>query len=145
VLYGPFWAGLVATLGIGGLLAGRLNLSKPPAAIGVAVVMVLACLVMTSSHNLLALTLAMIVLALLVVVAIIHVSRLMHDAVASTIRTGVASGISAVSWLLFTPFALSFGAVSKSSGVYTSGWLITGAVVLAGAALVWVAARPVRA
>jgi hypothetical protein len=144
VYYGPFWAGLVATLGVGGLLAGRLRLNKPIPAVGVAIVMLLACLIMTTSHNLLALTVAMVVLALLVVVAGIHVSHLMHDAVPSTIRTGVASGISAVSWMLFMPFALAFGAVSKQSGVYTSGWMITGAAVLAGAALGWVVLRPVR-
>ena len=71
-----------------------------------------------------------------------EVRRLMHDAVPSTIRTGVASGISAVSWIFFLPFALGFGAVSKQSGVYTSGWMITAAAALAGAALIWVIVRP---
>lgn len=142
VLYGPFWAGLVAALGIGGLLAGRLKLNRPLQATAVAIVMLLACVTMTTSHNLLALTIAMTVLAILVVVVGIHVSHLMHDAVPSTIRTGVASGISAVSWIFFLPFALGFGAVSKESGVYTSGWMITAAAVLAGAALVWVVLRP---
>ena len=28
-LYGPFWAGLVSTLGLGGLLAGRVRLDRP--------------------------------------------------------------------------------------------------------------------
>jgi MFS family permease len=144
VLYGPFWAGLVSTLGFGGLLAGRLRLDRPFSAVAVTVVALIACLTLTTSHNLLVLTVAMMVLALLVVVAGIHVSRLMHDAVPSTIRTGVASGISAVSWLLFLPFALGFGAVSKQSGVYTSGWMITAVAVLAGSSLVWVALRPVR-
>ena len=145
VLYGPFWAGLVSTLGIGGLLAGRLRLDRPLSVALVVVVMLSACVTMTTSHNLLALTLAMIVLAFLVVVAGIHLSRLMHDAVPSTIRTGVASGISAVSWILFLPFALGFGAVSKESGVYTSGWMITAAAALAGAALIWVIVRPLPA
>jgi MFS family permease len=144
VLYGPFWAGLVSTLGFGGLLAGRLRLDRPFSAVAVTVVVLIACLTLTTSHNLLVLTVAMMVLALLVVVAGIHVSRLMHDAVPSTIRTGVASGISAVSWLLFLPFALGFGAVSKQSGVHTSGWMITAVAVLAGSSLVWVALRPVR-
>ncbi|MEU4389855.1 MFS transporter [Kribbella sp. NPDC023855] len=144
VLYGPFWAGLVSTLGLGGLLAGRLRLDRPVSAAAVAIVMLLACVTMTTSHNLIALTVAMTLLALLVVVAGIHVSRLMHDAVPSTIRTGVASGISAVSWILFLPFALGFGAVSKQTGVYTSGWMITVAAVLAGAALIWVTLRPVQ-
>jgi MFS family permease len=143
VLYGPFWAGLVSTLGVGGLLAGRLRLDKPMPVVLVVIAMLLACLTMTTSHNLAALTAAMIALTLLLVVAGIHLSRLMHDAVPSTIRTGVASGISAVSWIFFLPFALGFGAVSNQYGVYTAGWMITAAVALAGAGLVWVIARPV--
>ena len=144
VFYGPYWAGLVSTLGLGGLLAGRLRLDRSLPVATVVVVMVLASLTMTSSRNLAVLTVAMIALTLLVVVAGIHLSRLMHDAVPSTIRTGVASGIGAVSWIFFMPFALGFGAVSKRSGVYTSGWMITAAVVLAGVALLWVTLRPVH-
>ncbi|WP_232828251.1 MFS transporter [Kribbella monticola] len=143
VLYGPFWAGLVSTLGVGGLLAGRVRLDKPIPVVLVVIAMALACLTMTTSHNLAALTAAMITLTLLLVVAGIHLSRLMHDAVPSTIRTGVASGISAVSWIFFLPFALGFGAVSNQYGVYTAGWMITAAVALAGAGLIWVIARPV--
>jgi MFS family permease len=136
--YGPFWALLVGMLGIGGLLASRLHLDRVlPVAI-VVLVMLAACLTMTTSRSLVALTAAMVALTFLLVVIGIHLSRLLHDAVPSTIRTGVASGISAVSWLLFTPFALVFGALSKHAGVYVSGWMITGAVALAGAALVWV-------
>ena len=136
--YGPFWALLVGMLGIGGLLASRLHLDRLlPVALAV-LVMLAACLTMTTSRNLTALTAAMVALTFLLVVIEIHLGRLLHDAVPSTIRTGVASGISAVSWLLFTPFALVFGAVSKQAGVYVSGWMITGAVALAGAALVWV-------
>ncbi len=55
----------------------------------------------------------MVALTFLLVVIGIHVSRLMHDAVPSTIRTGVASGISAVSWMLFRRSRSVFGAVSK--------------------------------
>jgi predicted MFS family arabinose efflux permease len=141
VLYGPFWAGLVSTLGIGGLLAGRLRLDRPLPIVLLVIAMLLACLTMTSSHNLASLTIAMIVLALLLVVVGIHLSRLLHDAVPSTIRTGVASGISAVSWIFFLPFALGFGAVSNHSGVYTSGWMITAAAALTGAALIWMVLR----
>lgn len=144
VIYGPFWAGLVSTLGLGGLLAGRLRLDRPITVVAVVVVMLGACFTLTTSHNLLVVTTAMVLLTLLVLVAGIHVSKLMHDAVPSTIRTGVASGISAVSWMLFLPFALGFGAVSKQSGVYVSGWMFTAATALAGAALLWVVLRPVR-
>ncbi|MGY4766467.1 MFS transporter [Kribbella sp. CWNU-51] len=136
--YGPFWALLVGTLGIGGLLANRIHLERPLPLTVVVLTMLAACVTMTTSRSLAALTAAMTALTFLLVVIGIHLSRLLHDAVPSTIRTGVASGISAVSWMLFTPFALVFGAVSKHAGVYVSGWMITAAVALGGAALVWV-------
>jgi len=136
--YGPFWALLVGMLGVGGLLAGRLRLERLSSTVVAVLVMVAACLTMTTSRNLAALTIAMTALTFLLVAVGIHLSQLLHDAVPSAIRTGVASAVSAVSWLVFTPFALVFGAVSKQAGVFVSGWMITGAVLLGGAALVWV-------
>jgi len=136
--YGPFWALLVGMLGIGGLLAGRLHLERLSSTVIAVLVMVAACVTMTTSRSLATLTVAMTALTFLLVAVGIHLSQLLHDAVPSTIRTGVASGISAVSWMLFTPFALVFGAVSKHAGVYVSGWMITAAFALGGAALVWV-------
>ncbi|HMG31024.1 MAG TPA: MFS transporter [Jiangellaceae bacterium] len=139
ILYGPYWAGLMSTLGLGGLLAGRLRLDKPATLGGVVGLMILASLVLTISANVLVVTIAQVLLALLVVAASIHVTRLLHDAVPSRIRTGVASGVGAISWIAFLPFALVFGLVSKYSGVHTAGWMITAATVLAGLLLAKVA------
>ncbi len=138
-LYGPYWAGLMSTLGLGGLLAGRLRLDRPATLGSVVGLMILASLVLTISANVLVVTIAQVVLALLVVAASIHVTHLLHDAVPSTIRTGVASGVGAISWIAFLPFALVFGLVSKHSGVHTAGWMITAATVLAGLLLAKVA------
>ena len=90
-------------------------------------------------RSILVVTVAQVVLALLVVAASIHVTRLLHDAVPSTIRSGVASGVGAVSWMAFLPFALVFGLVSKQIGVHTAGWMITASTVLAGVLLARVA------
>ena len=139
VLYGPYWAGLVSTLGLGGLLAGRLRFDRPATLAGVIGLMILASLVLTVSASVLIVTIAQVVLALLVVAASIHVTRLLHDAVPSTIRSGVASGVGAVSWMAFLPFALAFGLVSKHIGVHTAGWMITAVTVVAGALLAKVA------
>jgi hypothetical protein len=136
--YGPFWAGVVGALGLGGLLAGRLHLHRRLPVATVVLVMLGCAAVLLTSGSLAVLTVAIVLLTLLVVVIGIHVSHLVHDAVDSTIRTGVASGISAVSWILFTPFALGFGAVTQEADVYAAGWLLAGAVVSAGAALLWV-------
>ncbi len=142
--YGPFWAGVVGALGLGGLLAGRLHLHRRLPVATVVLVMLGCAAVLLTSGSLAVVTIAVVMLTLLVVVIGIHVSHLVHDAVDSTIRTGVASGISAVSWMLFTPFALGFGAVTQEADVYAAGWLLAGAVVFAGASLLWVLVRPAR-
>lgn len=141
VLYGPFWAGLVSSVGLGGLLAGRLRLDRPVPLATVVMLMLSASVALTISHSIAVVTAAQIVLALLVMTASIHTSQLLHDAVPSAIRTGVASGVSALSWIVFLPFALVFGAVSKAYGVHTAAWMIVGAVALAGVVLVVLAAR----
>jgi hypothetical protein len=66
----------------------------------------------------------------------IYVSRVLHDAVPSTIRSGVVSGVGALSWISFLPFSLVFGEVSKTYGVDTAAWMITAVAVVAAAALV---------
>ena len=71
------------------------------------------------------------ILALLVGLAAIRVSAELHDAVPSSIRSGVASGVSSLSWLVFLPVALGFGALSAAHGVHTAGWLLVAATALA--------------
>jgi MFS family permease len=135
MLYGPYWAGLVSSLGLGGLLAGKLHLDQPgPVAVS-AVLMTVSSLVLTGSGNIAVVTAAQILLALLVVVAGIHISRLLHDGVSSAVRTGVASGVGTLHWIAFQPFALIFGVVTKTHGVHAASWMITACAVLAGALL----------
>jgi hypothetical protein len=135
-LYGPFWAGLVSTLGLGGLLAGRVRLNRPAPVASTIAVLTLASLALTASRNLLVVTIAQFAVALVVVTMSIYVSRVLHDAVPSTIRSGVVSGVGALSWVAFLPFSLLFGEVSKNYGVDTAAWMITGVAVLAAAVLV---------
>jgi MFS family permease len=49
VLYGPYWAGLMATLGIGGLLVGQLT--RPSRLAGTGVVLTGAVVVLSVSHD----------------------------------------------------------------------------------------------
>jgi len=135
LLYGPYWAGLMATFGLGGLLAGRLSLNKRVTVGVVGAVMTLASLTLTTSTDLAVVTSAQVVLAVLIVVAGIHVSRRLHDTVPSTIRAGVASGVGSLSWLAFLPIALVFGVVSDAFGIHSAGWTLTALTVLAAALL----------
>ena len=135
-LYGPYWAILMSTLGLGGLFAGRLQLERPATIAAVASLMILASAALTMTTSVVVVTMAQAILALLVVIASIHVTRLLHDSVPSAIRTGVASGASATSWIVFLPIALAFGMIGAQQGVHTAGWILTALTTLAAALLV---------
>jgi MFS family permease len=141
VLYGPLWAGLIASLGLGGLLAGRVQFDRPAHLVPLVAVMIVAAIVPATVHNIAAVTCAQIALAIVVVAAGIHASKLLHDEVPSTIRTGVASGVSTLTWVGFLPLALVFGFVSRDAGVFDAGWIIVGIVCCTGVLLLAQSAR----
>jgi predicted MFS family arabinose efflux permease len=141
VVYGPYWAGLVSTLGLGGVVAGRISFDRPATAGLATALMLLAAVTLALSTNVVAVMVAQVALLLFVAVAAIHVTRRMHDAVPSTVRSGVASGIGALSWIVFLPFALGAGQVTDSYGVHVAGWMVTAVTAAAGVLWVAVAAR----
>jgi MFS family permease len=131
--FGPYWALLVATLGAGGYLAARLHLGRRRAAAGVAAVLAVTPILLATSHSVVVVAAAQTVLQLTLAVTGIHAGRLLHDAVPSNIRAGVSSGAGTFSWVLFLPFSLGFGALARTQGVYSSGWIFVGAcAALAG-------------
>jgi MFS family permease len=136
VLYGPYWAVLVSTLGIGGLLAGKLHLERR---LMLAVLIILSLgttLLLTWSRSLALLIAAQVVLALVLAIVGIHASRLLHDAVPSSIRAGVSSGAGTITWALFVPFSLVFGWAALENGVHWSGFMLAGAVLVVAVLLV---------
>ncbi|WP_152361228.1 MFS transporter [Microlunatus speluncae] len=142
MIFGPAWAGLMASIGIGGLLAGRLRLDRPLVLAAAAIISVLSVIGLIMSRNVLIAILSQIALVLVIMVISIHVTSLLHDAVPSTIRAGVASGVSSLSWMAFLPFSLSFGLLHQATDVFTAGWMIAAAVVLTFAVLVKLTAGP---
>jgi predicted MFS family arabinose efflux permease len=134
-LYGPYWAALMATLGIGGLLAGRIPLHRPVAMGGFTVVLTASGLGLTVDSLTLVIV-AQVGLALLVLIASIRAIQLLHDSVPSAIRTGVASGVSSLGWIAFLPFAFVFGLLSRDQGVHLAAWMLVGTTVVASVVLV---------
>jgi MFS family permease len=141
VVFGPYWAGLMSTIGLGGVIASRVRLDRPAVAAGFVSVLVLASALLSVQTALAVIIPAQIVVALLLAIAGVHVSALLHDAIPSAIRAGVASGMSTISWLGFLPFALGFGWVTGVFGTHVSGWLITGTAVIAGGLLIRLSLR----
>jgi hypothetical protein len=101
--------------------------------------MLMAGVVLPTSRDVVVITAAQILLALLVVAAGVHVSRLLNDAVPSTIRAGVASGVSTLTWIVFMPIVLAFGLLSEHHGVHAAGWTITAITAGSGLLLVGMA------
>jgi Putative zinc-finger len=73
---------------------------------------------------------------LVLAIVAVHASRLLHDAVPSTIRAGVSSGAGTMTWMLFLPFSLVFGLTARENGVHWSGFMLAGAVLVVAVLLV---------
>ena len=139
-LYGPHWAGLTSALGLGALLGAQAWITRPWAVGFLAVAIIACCVVLALSQQALLVVGVQVALTLLVVAVSIPVLRRLHDAVPSSIRAGVASGVGTLTWLTFVPFALGFGAVSERAGVDRAGWLLV--AIAAVAALLVIVVLP---
>lgn len=143
-LYGPHWAGLTAALGLGGVLGSRAWFTRAWTVRIVALAVVAACLVLVVSDHAVLVIGVQVAVTLLVVAVSIPVTRRLHDAVPSSIRAGVASGVGTLTWLAFVPFALGFGAISQAAGVDRGAWLFV-AVAATAAVLMLVVLPRARA
>jgi len=134
--FGPYWALLVATLGAGGYLAGRLDLGRWRSLLAVAGVLACAPVLLATSHSIVVVVAAQTGLALTLAIVGIHAGRLLHDAVPSNIRAGVSSGSGTFSWVLFLPFSIGFGALASAQGVSSAGWIFAGSCAVLAALLI---------
>jgi len=135
-LFGPYWAALVSTLGVGGYLTSKLNLNRRATVSLLAVLAPAAAVTLTWTRSLAAVIAAQTVLALLLAIFSIRAGKLLHDGVPSTLRAGVSSGVGTFSWLLFLPFSLALGWFSGSHRVRPAGWILTAAALLIGLLLI---------
>jgi MFS family permease len=142
VLFGPHWAGLTSSFGVGGLLAGRVRFDAPATLATIVVLMGTSSAALVLSRHIGVIIGAQVLLAVLLVTTTIFLTAQLHEAIPSNIRSGVASGIGTFTWLGFLPFGLVFGQVSKHAGVHTAGWMIVVTTLLAAGFLVRLALRP---
>jgi hypothetical protein len=127
ILYGPQWAGLMSAVGLGGLLAARITVTRSANMAAVLVVMLASSLTLTTSHDPVVVIAAQVALALLLVAVSTALTRMLHDAIPSSIRAGVSSGVGTLTWMAFLPFALGFGFLSRSAGVHAAAWMVVAA------------------
>jgi hypothetical protein len=126
--FGPYWAALVATLGVGGYVTSKLRLQRRRAVLLLAGLLAAAPILLATSNSIIAVVAAQTALQLLLAIIGVHAGLLLHDAVPSTIRAGVSSGVGTLSWMLFLPFSLGFGWLINVHGVHRAGWVLVGVV-----------------
>ena len=140
-LFGPYWAVLASTLGVGGYLASKLDLGRRAAVLTLGLLGPAAALALPQTGSIAAVICAQTVLALSSAIIGIHAGRLLHDGVPSNIRAGVSSGVGTLSWMLFMPFSLVFGWLAREYGVQLSGWILVAAASFMGLLLIASAIR----
>jgi MFS family permease len=126
--YGPYWAALVSTVGMGAWLASRIPLRRRAGAAVASAALLGASVLPAVSHVLAVVVAAQILIALAVAMIGVRAGFLLHEAVAATVRAGVSSGASTLAWLTFLPVSLVFGAVTRAHGVDVAGWLLVAIV-----------------
>jgi MFS family permease len=136
VLYGPQWAGLMSATGLGGVLAGRVTVTRPAPLTTVVAGMLACSITLTTSHSPVLIIVAQAMLVLLLVAVTTLLTRLLHDEIPSSIRAGVSSGVSTLQWMAFLPFSLAFGSVAEHAGVHTAGWIAVAATAATCVSLV---------
>jgi predicted MFS family arabinose efflux permease len=135
-VFGAYTAGMTATLGVGGILTARLNFEHTRTAAAVTAVLAACGMTLALVPSGAPVITAQIVLTALLATIGIYLSRLLHDAMPSDMRTGVASGVSTLSWLTFLPSSLLFGALSQHGKVAAAGWIILALGAAVGLTLV---------
>ncbi len=126
-LFGPYWAALVSTLGVGGYLTSKLNLGHRATVSLLAFCAPAAAFALTQTRSLAAVIAAQTVLALLLAIISIRAGKLLHDGVPSNLRAGVSSGVG--------------GWFARIHGVQRAGWFLTAAAVVIGLLLIASALR----
>jgi MFS family permease len=135
VLYGPQWAGLMSAMGLGGVLAGRFSIERRTNVLAMIVTMLVCSLTLTTSHDTVVVIAMQVVLVLLLVTISTQLTQQLHDAIPSSIRAGVSSGVGTLTWMMFVPTALGFGLLSRHVGVLTAGWMLVALTTGVGASM----------
>jgi MFS family permease len=139
--YGPYWAALVSTVGVGAWFASRVDFARGWVLTLIGATSTIAALLLVAASALPVVIAMQILLALIAAMVGVRASFLMHEAVQANIRAGVSSGASTLGWLTFVPLSLLFGWITRAQSVHTAGWLL---VLVAAALALLVQKTPIQ-
>lgn len=135
-MFGVATAANLGSLGLGGLLASRLRIDRPPV-LGcmVAVIIVSAASLMFWRNFYVVVAVQMVLVMSMLVSEIIFV-RSLHDELPSRLRAGAASAVSTFVSIIFIPFSLIFGSISDRQDTFKASWMVLVVAVVMVTALV---------
>jgi MFS family permease len=140
--YGPFSAAAFGALGVGGWLAGHVDLHRRSHRRIAVAVIAASTATFSTLRNMPGVTIAMAGFVTTLVVARIALTAKLHAASESSVRAGVSSAVSTLSFVIFLPISVVFGLITDRSGVYMAAILMA-AVAFIVATLLTAMFRPV--
>lgn len=135
---------LLASVGVGGLIVGRLQLSRYARMLLTLAVMLLGCMgLILSRDTVTAVALQFIVATCLISINVVF-SRILHDNLVPSIRAGAASATSTMARVLIIPIALLLSYVSQRYNIYTAAYILLGLAFTMSCLIIGVANRKAR-
>ena len=130
----------MSAVGLGGLLARPAARSPAIVTATVIAVMLASAVALRTANDPIVVITAQVLLAVLPVAVSTLLTRQLHDEISSSLRAGISSGISTLTWIGFLPLGIAFGVLSKHSGVHAAAWLLVAATAATCASLLRLAA-----
>ena len=121
--FGVSNAVLLASLGVGGILVSRLQLSRYTRILITLAIILLAGLGLIFFRSTPGIVMAQSIFATGLICVRIIFSRILHDNLGSSIRAGAASATSTAGRILIIPMALLIGHTSQQFTIYTAAYI----------------------
>lgn len=130
VLFGVAYAAVLASTGVGGMLARFAGKHRLLMADSMFIVLVLCAVLLALVQNSIVVIIAQVAFGSACVMLGVIFSHQLHDQLPSRVRAGASSAVNSIVRIALVPIALIFGALSAHS-VFTAAWVMVAVSVIA--------------
>ena len=129
--FGPIYAIVISTSGIGGYLAGHTGKYRRKVTIAAFATLLTSALFLSLPVNPWIILCAQSFMGVALIILSVMLTTDLHNELPSRVRAGAASAISSIVRILFIPIGLLFGVISASYNVHSAGWILVATIVVA--------------
>jgi len=133
--YGPYWAAVVSTVGVGGWLASRVDFTRRATLAALVAIPLVAAVALVGPTPLPVIIGLQFLIGVSASLIGVRAGYLLHEGVPAHVRAGVSSGASTVAWVAFVPLSVGFGWLSHAAGVHVAAWLLVAITLALGVLL----------